>query len=72
MSNINITDTIQGHTFWGFHGSVWNSVYVRSCVCEWVLMGVWKVAVGGNEQSLRFHSNILTLTVSMATDNSIS
>lgn len=43
-----------------------------SCVCEVLLRGVWKVAVGGNEQSLRFRGNALTSTVSMATDNSIS
>lgn len=43
------------------------------CLCgAGRLEGVKKVAVGGNEQPFGFHSNTLTQSVSMATDNSIS
>lgn len=45
-----------------------NCVFVRS----WQLEGVGMVAVGGDEKPLSFHSNTLTQSVSMATDNSIS
>lgn len=42
------------------------------CVVAGWLGGVGMVAVGGNEQPFSFHSNTLTQSVSMATDNSIS
>lgn len=42
-------------------------------VCEVLVgSGEGRVAVGGDEQPLSFHSNTLTQSVSMATDNSIS
>lgn len=47
------------------------SVY-ELCICVVLFKRVWRVAVGGNELLLSFHSNILTQSVSIATDNSIS